>query len=69
MVGVCRPCQSNGGSITCIKSILQRQLARISDVGMGMAGIVVIDRDSIEASIGVSLHLPHEIAGTETAGR
>ena len=32
------------------------------DVGMRMAGVVMIDRDPIEARLEVLLHLPHEVA-------
>ena len=34
-----------------------------NDVGMGMAGVVVIHADPIKAGVQVLLHLPHEIAG------
>jgi len=33
------------------------------DMGMGMAGVVVIHGDPIEAGVQVLLHLPHEVAG------
>ena len=32
------------------------------DVGMGMAGIVMIDRDPIEAGLKILLHLLHQVA-------
>ena len=33
------------------------------DVGVGMAGVVVIDRDPVEPGVQVVFHLPHEVAG------
>src|SRR6516225_319051 len=38
------------------------QNATNDDVGMGMAGVVMIDRNPVEARIEVLLHLPHEVA-------
>ena len=33
------------------------------DVGVGMAGVVVIDRDPLEPGLQVGFHLPHQVAG------
>ena len=33
------------------------------DVGVGMAGVVMIDRDPVELGAEVLFHLPHEVAG------
>src|SRR6516225_325619 len=33
-----------------------------NDVGMGMAGVVMIDRDPVEVCLQVLLHLSHEVA-------
>lgn len=33
------------------------------DVAVGMAGVVVVDRDPIEPGAEVALHLPHQVAG------
>ena len=33
------------------------------DVGVGMAGVVMVDGDPVEPRVEVLLHLPHEVAG------
>ena len=33
------------------------------DMGVGMAGVVMVDRDPVEPRVEVLLHLPHEVAG------
>ena len=34
-----------------------------NNVGVGMAGVVMVDRDPVEASIKIQFHLAHEVAG------
>jgi hypothetical protein len=45
-----------------IKDTASFEDAADHDVGMRMAGVVMIDRDPVEARLQVLLHLPHEVA-------
>ena len=58
-----RAIEPSRGALLARRSKTEPAVATDVDMGVGMAGVVMIDGDPVESLVEVLLHLPHGVVG------